>query len=403
MSNNLVKMKKACVIAFCLALSGASTVFARDTELFECSKKPKIINSGKIIHSSLLARYISDEIELVEKNFPNFIDRLLVVNKKETIYVSKGIVDILTIGVGCAREAVDDYPDIKSVIERERNYINIEKVASVITDGYQFRSEYIEVIAINEDKEFYPYSNKYTRDMKVTSDFYHEMGHLLTKNGFARVDSLEQEHIAECAAEAYKAIRHKQIFGNDTDYAANNNSSHLIVGGISSMHYKNIINKKIEALAKEIDLLKLSYIKTIELADEIAIKYHYSEATLTKLERIFDPVFKYYNEVGNNETAARECFEIMIRHSDDLDIYRAGKSFLENPKVKKDINVKDRYWVDVYATMDWLEKKNKIILDEVKLADIRLGSRAVTVDTVNAIISGINDELSFPNRNVLAY
>ena len=112
----------------------------------------------------------------------------------------------------------------------------------------------------------------------------HEIGHNVVKNGF----SLDT-HSAECAADAYTALRHIQIFGNNrTDFFKYyGNRASTIVLGISPIHYTNNVTQKIKQLSKEIDISKLSLPKTAKLAEKIALENKLDKKTLQKISKAF--------------------------------------------------------------------------------------------------------------------
>ncbi len=343
------------------------------------------------VEKKSLKKIFNAEIKLGRKHFYSRLKKLLVCNTEKPLYISEEIADTLRKYTDFAGKQIKNHYEIKGIIEECRDYLEEHEYVSFADRRLTFIYKTIKIIVVDEDAEFYECSKKYNNFLNLVDNFNHEIGHFLVKNGFvfahkkARIDKI---HLAECAAEAYKALRHKQLFGNDTDFIYSNNFSHNIVGGDSPQHYHDVISQKIEALAsdKNLDLTKLSYKDTVKLAGDIALKYSFNAKALKKMVKVYRSVHKYFYETEDNEGANKKCFEIMMANLDNHDVYRAGKLYLEDYDTKKYIDEGDEFWVSAREKMKAFEKESNIILDLGKAVDERLGSKAITVNDIKKLI-----------------
>lgn len=362
-----------------------------------------------------LRKTINREIRRARKYDLERMKNMFVCDTGDLLYISKEIVDTLTEATGCIKRDIRHRPEIIKVIQDTRTFFaNNRSCAAVLNVSIPFLSKSIKVIALNDSSEFDACNTKYSELLHLTDNFNHEAGHWLIESGTPlKYDPLEKRHLAECIAEAYKALRHKQLFGNETDFLDNNNFSHAIILGKSPIHYKDVINQKVDALAKElaekeIHLSELSYEQTLHLARDIAVKYHLKKKTLNKITEAFKPVADYYNSNGHlNTTTPKKVFEVMIANKNNHHIYRAGKRYLDRKLSKKQIHENDSFWIDAEKQMRKFEKGNKhlngIVLSLSKVADIHLGKKAITADDVQAIIDNRNKSINhsvFPRHQV---
>ncbi len=345
-----------------------------------------------------LKKIINIEINRARRHSYEHIKNILVCNTRETLNISREVANTLTKSTDCVRKAIETHPEIKKVIQNRRAFFtNNTSCAAVAEKNVPFISGYIKVIALRNITHIYTNSAKYTLKTKLADNFNHEIGHWLIKGGVPQMyDSLEKCHLSECIAEAYKALRHKQLFGNDTNFADNNNYSHSIVLGESPIHYKDVVIQKVETLAdklaeRDIYLSQLSYEQTLHLARDIAIKYHFKNKTLKKIIEAYEPVAEHYRkEYYLDSITPKKVFEVMMTNKNNHHIYRVGKRYLERQSVKKYIDDNDPFWINAKKQMNKAERGNKhvsgIILSLGEAMDIHLGKEAITADDVQAMI-----------------
>jgi len=321
-----------------------------------------------------------EETNKIGRSFPQSLKKLLVINTKEPIYVSDDIADQFK-NTGFFRKKLDKYFGINkmsSLIKQASAHLKFTNAAAVNVKASYVKGEPGEemtLIAINEEIKLSSESDSYTREMKVFDNYNHEMGHLLVENGTPsdkNYDDLYSRHLAECAAEAFKAIRHHQEFGNSTDYVAMNNFSQFLVSGESPIHYTDIINHKIREISLTKDLSKLSMKEVVIIAGNIAKEYSLTEKELKNITEIFKPTIKCYKKTNNYTTMARECFNVMEANKDNHNIYRIGKLFLNSPYIiKYHIPRHADFWKDAYKKMEAFEKESEIDLNILKNKESR--------------------------------
>ncbi len=349
----------------------------------------------ELVSRECLQRIFNEEAMLASMFFPEKAKNLLICDTRKLLYISDNLVRALTNQINDVRELIDSQPEIKKIIKERRQHIKNEKIAAVVSRDYTFIDRDINVIAINENVEFFYKAKKHDINMHLVSNFLHEIGHLICKKGYYTgwFPSLESSHLGECVAEAYKALRHKQLFGSDTDYADVYNYSHCIVLGISPIHYVDAINQKVEALSedKDVDFSKLSFAETVELAGEIASKYCFEVNTINKIKRAYNPVAKLYKTKGKKLSSGvvRRSFNCMMKNTDNPDIYRAGRRFLERSKTKQYINDKHPFWVKAKKRMSTFEKESGIVLDIGIARDKDLKGKVITKDNLFQIVGKV--------------
>ena len=173
--------------------------------------------------------------------------------------------------------------------------------------------------------------------MYLTVNFDHEMGHLVVKEGDPACIS---PHIAECAADAYAALRHVQRYGNDTDFFTSYNRSYNIVLGNSPDHYTDAVLQKVRQLCQERDISKLSLRETAQLAGKLAVEYGFNEEKLDKVKSAFQAVAQIFREAVkkgervDQDKILKKVLEITQTHKNDPDICAAGNQYINSPYIR---------------------------------------------------------------------
>jgi hypothetical protein len=269
--------------------------------------------------------------------FPEQLDNLVIVSKSmnKPVYISPAIARHLFIHVLAVKKAVKERVD----------FLNKNKCAGVANHYYDIANLDVKLISINEDVNS-AYSSGYTKEMRSMFTLDHEIGHLVVKNGYGGVYN---ENLAECAADAYAALRHIQQFGMHTDVFERNNGAFYVVIGKSPTHYTDRAIQKVQQLAQETDITRLSLAETAALAEKIANETHLDAGHLHKITDAFRPVAEVAQNYGGEEKSLiyKETLAVLRAHQSDPYIQEAGKQFLNSPDRKqfmKELAKTDSYW-----------------------------------------------------------
>ncbi len=335
----------------------------------------------RAINKKSLKAIFNEEATLAQKHFPRRVKNLFICDTKRPIYISKGVANILTKATGCAKNAIKKHYRIKELIAEYRDEVRSFEARALVRQKHFFLLGFIKPIIFDDSVSFETDSKFYNKKIKTVDDVLHEMGHLLVKNGH-KGGSLKKLHIGECAADAYRALRHFQLFGINTGFADHNNSSHVVIERYSPIHLTGAVVQKIEALSKEVDLSKLSYKGTVKLAGKIAVKYSFDGRTLSKITEAYSHLVGEYKVDKNTSKIAKKCFKTMMKNTKDHNVYRVGKLYLNKYEVKKNINQNDSFWVKANKQMTDFERISEIELDFGKVYDVKLGSKAITAGMI---------------------
>lgn len=290
--------------------------------------------------SAALAEIFNRSAAAMHEAWPEKLERLvvLVTSSEEPIYVSPAIAEHLTNNAVAVREAVHG----------RRLDLQRRGILGVVHERYLLAGEIVQLIGMNAQPPGI-YSARYTQKMLSIAIFDHEMGHLVVKGGYAH--SALFAHRAECAADAYAALRHIQRFGMETDFFEHYNKAKLIVLGISAIHYTDAVVQQVKRLAETENLSSLSLRETAALAAKIASQCYIPDPILKKISAAFAPVQQAgIRQIGSKAAVSeesrqenvdawllfcRETLAVIKEHRDDPDIFRAGKRFLSHPVSKK--------------------------------------------------------------------
>ncbi|MFH1159001.1 MAG: hypothetical protein V1721_09035 [Pseudomonadota bacterium] len=285
-----------------------------------------------------LAQIFNEMAAAAHKVFPEELENLVVFllsSSDPVIYAAPEI----------AKHLANNPAAVKKAVEQATNYMSSRHIDGIAERDYPLAGDFVSRIALYENPDGICFS-RYTEEMRAISRINHEIGHLVVENGYAYVPA--SKHLADCAADAYAALRHIQQFGKETDYFEYYSFAHAAVFGNSTSHYTDDVIQRVKQLSEETDISRLSLRETAELAGKIALEYSLNEKTLKKISTAFSPVADAYKKAGGlDDTVLRKCIEVMREHKDDPDIFKAGARFLNYPSYKEGLENKaktDPYW-----------------------------------------------------------
>ncbi|MFH1159000.1 MAG: hypothetical protein V1721_09030 [Pseudomonadota bacterium] len=285
-----------------------------------------------------LTQIFHDEAEAAHAAFPEELKNLVVIitSSETPVYVAPEIADHLSKNVAA----------VKKSLKQVTNYLLDHNSTAISDYDFSLAEVSVKLIALNENFRG-TFSPRYTNEMRLTATFDHEIGHLIVKNGIP--SSTIPLHLSECAAAAYATLRHIQRFGRETDFFEYKNFSHAMVLGTDPTQYTDDAIQRVRQIAAETDISRLSLRETAELAGKIALEYSLDEKTLEKISTAFLPVAEAYKKAGGkwNDAYPQKCIEVMWKHKDDPDIYKAGERYLKRPEIKEYLEDKaktDTYW-----------------------------------------------------------
>ena len=268
------------------------------------------------------------------KNLVVFTTSLNFPSDKLT-FVASEIAEHLTNNVAAVKEA------IKERTER----LHTLRSNALTTSSYFLAGTEVNLIILKENTSD-DFSSRYRQEVEVLTDFWHEIGHFVVKNGFS-FGTVSKDNLAESAADGYAAFQ----LGKETDFFKNYNRAHQIVLGKSPIHYTEKTLQIVEQFLEETDISKLSLHETAELAGKIALENHLDDKTFWKLRIVFFPIASVLEKAGGkwNNNVLKECIEVIQENADDSDILQAGIRFLSRSDVKKHLKNEAKtspYWKD---------------------------------------------------------
>ena len=262
--------------------------------------------------------------------FPQRLENLIVFSTSSDTppFVAPKIVDHLSKNPAAVKETA------KKAIK----YMNDQKFNSLVTYNYPLAGTVVKIVTINENPTAF-FSSRFTEKMRAMTNFKHEIGHLVVKNGHS---DLGPSHLSECAADVYAAFLTLQHYGDKTDFFEYYNRAHAVVLDASPIHYTNNALQRVKQLSKEMDISNISLHKAANLAEKISLEYSLDNATLKKISTAFLPVKKAFKKTGSgwSDDVIKECVKVMQENAYDPDIYKAGKRLLNRPDIKKYIEKK---------------------------------------------------------------
>lgn len=307
-----------------------------------------------------LADTFRGSAQLYQKTFPEKLANLFVTMGDAQIYVAPEVADLLTENLADVREMVAQ----KAAFMRTQNWgAMATEFTAVQDDGTKTRVNHL----MMPEKPVTGFvSGAFPAAMNNIGVFDHEMGHFIVEGGYAA-----DVQRAECAADAYAALRHIQRFGLDTDLLSHAPAmaAEAALFEPFPLHYTTAVFQKITRIQKEgkIDIEKLSLPDTAALAGKIAVDYALSDVTLGKIHAAYARVRAAEREERPDWAwTIRAVAAAMLAHRHDDDIYRAGKLYLERPEIKRIIETKlgtDGKFQRALAAMAKHEKDSGFIID----------------------------------------
>ncbi|MFH1158842.1 MAG: hypothetical protein V1721_08220 [Pseudomonadota bacterium] len=289
-----------------------------------------------------LVQIFHDEAKAMHDAFPEKLENLVVLllsSSDAKIYAAPEIMGLLR----------NNIAEVKMAVRERTDYLCAYKATAVSSPDYPLAGTTVKMIALNENPPSI-YLPRYTKEMEITANLRHELGHYVIKKG-RPFDIDSRKHLAESAANAYAALLHVKQFGKETDFFEwyGNRASTMVLGG-DWVHYTNDVFERVKQFTEETDISGLSLRETAKLAEKIAIECRLNKKTLEKISTAFLPAKDAYEKSKElNDAVLRKCIEVMREHKDDSDIFKAGKRFFSQPDIKEHLEHSaetDTYWKD---------------------------------------------------------
>ncbi len=265
------------------------------------AKKQKILSQS--LKDSLL-----DIIREINNDFPEIIEKLIITCDDSPLFAGGNLKKTLINNPLIAKDLVLKR---KKTME-ERNAIGVcNKKCRLSTKN----KKTVHVISIKKDNEFLKAKNNSAIQIVLMIHvIFHELGHLLVKNGNAQLGKNQ----SECAADVYAAIQLKryglyELFKKTDRYK---NQYKRIPENRSPVHYTKKALETLETLSDK-KILKASTKRILEIADIISEKRSIKD---DKLKRIIDMFNDHIIEVKGKRSLDDVKFLSNLRESFNEDI-----------------------------------------------------------------------------------
>lgn len=303
-----------------------------------------------------LAQEFNETAAAAHEAFPRDLERLVVLlvpDSDTPVYVSPQIADELTKSSDAVKAAVE------SIARRMRK----RGVAGLANRRYNLAGTDVKLIAMSKNPTGI-FSERFTKEMRLMFTLDHEIGHHILKNG-SRYRGVSAQQ-AERACDAFAMLRHIQRFGKNTDYAggcAQERAANIVLLGNAEHYTTDAILGAIE-VADEMgdDIYGLSLRETATLAEKIAAEGPLKNRTLRKIQRAFEPAAEVYKKANRWDDIPKKCIEVMRKHKNNPDVFKAGKQFLSCPDIKEDMAESaktDPYWQEALDFIQNHEPKSR--------------------------------------------
>ncbi len=170
--------------------------------------------------------------------------------------------------------------------------------------------------------------SKSNPDAAAFATFDHELGHLLTKGGFAAGKDMP---LREVAADSYAIIRNIQRFGKDKatgDHAGFKRAFNFVMHD-NPFYLTTFAIDAIMADRNRVDFSKLTPQETLDTADEYAKKHCLSEAEHMKLHKYFFPVRGMLAAYGDMDGALKQMTTLILREQAPPAAFYLGKRIID--------------------------------------------------------------------------
>ncbi len=292
------------------------------------------------------------EVAALHVAFPQELKNMILLfptTEDPIVYVADEISELVRHNSKAAAEMIQD----------TACYLNTTKANGAAYMGYDYVGASVKLITLSERLIF----KFHSAEEKMASIFAldHELGHQVVPNGMSHTEA--DRHLAECAADAFAALRHIHRYRGEANFLENKGMASHIIFGISPIHYTEHVIQKIIDLARERDdIITLSLEETAQLAGEIALHYHESNEVLAKVSCAFQPLIDCFARLNRtwNEMLPLVCIDVMRQHLNDPDIVFAGQQYLLWGPVRGFIQDKapqDPAWQDA---LDFVGGLNKV-------------------------------------------
>ena len=260
--------------------------------------------------------------------FPQRLDNLVVFSTSSDFPSGKLVFAAPKIAAHLAKN-----PDaVEEAIKEKTKYMHAHGLNSLASYDYSLAGTVVKIITMNENPTAL-FSSRFTEKMRAVTNFEHEMGHLVVKNGAPFLPT----SLSENSSDVYAAFLTLKHYGDKTDFFEYYNRAHAVVLDASPIHYTNNALQRVKQLSEEMDISNISLHKAANLAERISLEYSLDDATLKKISTAFLPVKKAFKKTGSgwNNDVIKECVKVMQEHAYDPDIYNAGEHYLNYPPVKE--------------------------------------------------------------------
>ncbi len=242
-----------------------------------------------------LAKVIKKDVDEALRIYPKTLKNFILSDTNGVVSISTPLLEELGLPIDANLSTIKNNRLISNSFNKQLANMSQTKrpvIAGVLSLS-KIKGIKAAVITINERVGSKgPFEKKYTDDMQVLDNYNEAMARLIVKGGStSKSDSLEKQHQAECAVMAYKALRHKQRFGNETSFTeANSTLKSVMLGFRSPAFITDGIIQKVEEIAEDkyFDLKTLTYAETVQLAGDIAEKYKLDKETLHQMTKSYD-------------------------------------------------------------------------------------------------------------------
>ena len=153
--------------------------------------------------------------------------------------------------------------------------------------AYNNQSHACRALVFNHEDDFFREALPQEKEMSRASSFYHELGHLLCKNGF---ETDGNNTLGESSADAYAALRLLQRYGDDARGLIARESwrrAAKFMNNFYGNYLTSPVTAQILADAKDGRFDKLSPAETVTAAESYAEKYRATEAQIKAAQRVY--------------------------------------------------------------------------------------------------------------------
>ncbi len=293
-----------------------------------------------------LARTFRRSAKVYERSFPEKLANLLIATFEAPVYIGSDAVEHLSRNT----KALGDW-----VRNNKEDLISRKWVGGQGTVHIDNRNHDYVMLDTAPGKNYFV-SDKWPQKMNVIGVFDHEMGHLLVDEG-----QKLGHHSSECAADAFAVMRHVQRFGDATDIFDHAPAFTARVAVLTSkIHYTSIAMARVAQLHRSgaVDIARLSLKETARLATEIARGYSLEKRVVDKIHNAFSPARALYNDVVTLPIV-KKVVEILAEKKDDIDIWRAGKLFLQASDTRAFLQQLQKDDREVQNSLDLLDRHEK--------------------------------------------